>query len=163
MAVNKVEHWEFADTDPDDELARSLGVAADALPQRVTELRAELKEKEKQIASLNEQLIAARLQRVAGPLPSGNGPLFIEDEVEPSVDLKSWADIALGGLPQPGVVFVSSGDRYVLKVSSQLTDRLNALNLRERIGPGGGRAEFVQGKLTHPRDEVVRLLKELTR
>ena len=145
------------------ELARSLGVAADALPQRVTELRAELKEKEKQIASLNEQLIAARLQRVAGPLPSGNGPLFIEDEVEPSVDLKSWADIALGGLPQPGVVFVSSGDRYVLKVSSQLTDRLNALNLRERIGPGGGRAEFVQGKLTHPRDEVVRLLKELTR
>jgi alanyl-tRNA synthetase len=144
------------------ELARALGVPADRLPERVAELRAELKEKEKAISRLNEQVLAARLKapkaREAGE--GANGSLLIEDELEPTADLKAWADIALGGLPQPGVAFGSSGDRYVLKVHAQLTDRVNALEAREHIGPGGGRPEFVQGKLVHPREEVIRYLKE---
>jgi alanyl-tRNA synthetase len=139
------------------EMARSLGVPVDQLPARLAEMRAELKEKEKAIARLGEQLMAARLRRE----PAANGSLLIEDELEPTADLKAWADIALGGLSQPGVAFGSSGDRYVLKVHSQLTGRINALEARAHIGPGGGRPEFVQGKLTHPRDEVITYLKDL--
>ncbi|MEP7105962.1 MAG: alanine--tRNA ligase-related protein, partial [Chloroflexota bacterium] len=142
------------------ELARALGVPADQLPQRVADLRTELKEKEKAIARLNEQVMAARLRGPKAPQAAENGARLVDDELEPSADLKAWADMALGGMAQPGVAFASSGQRYVLKVHSQLTDRVNALEAREHIGPGGGRPEFVEGKLTHPRADVIRYLKE---
>ena len=44
-----------------------------------------------------------------------------------------------------------------------LADRYDATKLKEFLGPGGGRPELVQGKLSVPREQAVAKLLELTR
>lgn len=106
--------------------------------------------------------MAARLR----PQPAGAAggeSLLVEDEVEPGMDLKAMADMALGDRQGPGIAFFTSGERFVLKVSRELAERFNALELKRHIGQGGGRPDFVQGKLDRPREEAVKYLQEISK
>jgi hypothetical protein len=82
--------------------------------------------------------------------------VFVAEEVDDqAADLKALADAILEGIQQRGVVLVTRGPQYVLKVAPGLVDRFDATKLRELLGPGGGRPQLVQGKLARPRDEAV--------
>jgi alanyl-tRNA synthetase len=143
------------------ELSRSLGVPAEQLPGRVHDLQEQVRQRDRELKRLQEQLMAARLRPAAQA--GAGGSLLVTDEAEPGIDIKAMADLALGDRAEPGIAFYTSGERYVLKVSRELLDRFDALRLREHIGPGGGRPDFVQGKLDRPREEAVRHLREITK
>jgi hypothetical protein len=75
-------------------------------------------------------------------------------------ELRSWADRYLEALGGSGVVAVASDGGYVLKVSRDLA--LDANQLKEHLGPGGGPPHMVSGKLIgSPAEAFARLQRAL--
>ena len=134
------------------ELARSFNVSPDQLPSRIEAVRGQLKEAERE---------RERLRRVRwGPHAEGmgGGGLSVKhgrvDYVTETVDasnvdeLKSYADRYLEKM-KSGIVTVTAGDKFVIKVSKDLTGQYDANRLKAHFGgKGGGPAHLVTGTLS---------------
>ena len=138
------------------ELAKSLNVSADQLQQRVEALRAQLKEAERE----RERL---RLERIGGDgLSVRHGKVdYVAETVDASnvEELKAYADRYLEKV-KSGIVTVVAGDKFVIKVSKDLTSQYDANRLKTLFGKGGGPAHLVTGTLTVPADEAFQRLAD---
>jgi alanyl-tRNA synthetase len=151
------------------ELARSFNVTAEQLPSRVQALRAQLKEAERERERLRKETIWGP----QGDSPGGRGVSVKHgrvDYVAQTVDaanadeLKSYADRYLEKV-KSGIVTLTSGDKFVIKVSKDLTGQYDANRLKAFFGGrGGGPAHLVTGTLSGVSAEEAfqRLEEELT-
>jgi alanyl-tRNA synthetase len=134
-----------------DEVARSLGVPADQVPARVADLRRELREAEREIERLRDEVRTAHVQGSnGGPRRRQASVPLILEQVPASGpdDLRGWADRYLEALGGSGVVAVANDSNFVVKVSRDLSEKHPASGLAQLLGRGGGRAELAQGRLT---------------
>ena len=148
------------------ELARSFNSAPEQLPERVESLRGQLKEAERRLKALSEQLRSARVKGQGGNgLVIKKGKVaFVTETVEASTpdELAAYADRYLE-MVESGVVTVVAGDQFVIKVSKDLTPEYNAARLASLLGKGGGQAHLARGKLEVPAVEAFkRLERELS-
>lgn len=145
------------------ELGRSLGVPPDEVPARVAELRSEVRAAERRIQKLQDELRVAQVQggsgvrRLEARVPVGVG----EVPAETPDDLAGYADRYLEALGGKGVVAVTAGGNFVIKVSKDLAaDGIDANRLKAPFGNGGGPANFVRGKLTAEPESAFAALAE---
>jgi alanyl-tRNA synthetase len=138
------------------EMARSFNAPVDQLPHRVDALRAQLKETERE----RERL---RRERIAGDgmsIRHGRVDYVTETVGASTVDeLKSYADRYLEKV-KSGIVTLTAGDKFVIKVSKDLTSQYDANRLKEFFGKGGGPAHLVTGTLTVSADEAFQRLAD---
>jgi alanyl-tRNA synthetase len=138
------------------EMARSFNVSPEQLASRVGAVRAQLKEAERE----RERL---RRDRIAGDgMSVKHGRVdYVSETVEASnVDeLKSYADRYLEKV-KSGIVTVTAGDKFVIKVSKDLAGQYDANRLKELFGKGGGPAHLVTGTLTVPAAEAFQRLAD---
>jgi alanyl-tRNA synthetase len=143
------------------DLAKSFNVSPDALPARIQALRAQLKETEREREKLRRERIGGdgvsvkhgRVDYVAQTVDAAN-----------SDELKSYADRYLEKV-KSGIVTLTSGDKFVIKVSKDLTGQYDANRLKAFFGGrGGGPAHLVTGTLSGVSAEEAfkRLEEELT-
>jgi len=143
------------------ELARSFNAGTGQLPERVQALRAQLKESERRLKELSEQLRGARVKGAGGvAVKQGKVPFVIEtvDASNPA-ELAAYADRYLDVM-KSGVVTVVAGDMFVIKVSKDLIAEYDAARLAALLGTGGGQKHLARGKLTVPAGEAFKRLEE---
>ena len=132
------------------ELARSFKISPEQLPERVESLRAQFKELQREREKLREQVRVARVQGGDGMAVQHGKVDYITEMVEASnVDeLKAYADRYLEKI-KSGVVTLVAGDKFVIKVSKDLTNQYDANRLKAHFGgKGGGPAHLVTGTLS---------------
>ena len=138
------------------EMARSFNVSPELLPSRIEALRAQLKEADRE----RERLRRERVGRDGMSVKHGQVDYVAETVDASSVDeLKSYADRYLEKM-KSGIVTVTAGDKFVIKVSKDLTSRYDANRLKELFGKGGGPAHLVTGTLTVTADEAFQRLAD---
>ncbi|HVB78152.1 MAG TPA: alanine--tRNA ligase [Candidatus Nitrosotalea sp.] len=144
------------------ETARDLGVPAERARERVSELRAEVRALERQIAQLVEQNRSARLAEPGhAQRRAARVPLIMEEVPASGIDdLRGWADRYLEVLGGHGVVAVANSDNFVIKVSRDLSQDVSAERLGRVLGRGGGRPEMAQGRLERGLREAFAALQE---
>ncbi|HEX9099634.1 MAG TPA: alanine--tRNA ligase [Candidatus Dormibacteraeota bacterium] len=146
------------------DLARSFNTGSEQLPERVESLRTQLKEAERRLKTLSDQLRSAKVKGGNGlAVKKGKVP-FVTETVEASTpeELAAYADRYLE-LVESGVVTVVAGDQFVIKVSKDLTPEYNAARLASLVGKGGGQPHLARGKLDVPAAEAFeRLERELS-
>jgi alanyl-tRNA synthetase len=143
------------------ELARSFNAVPDQLPDRVQALRAQVKESERRLKELSEQLRGAKVKGADGlAVKQGKVP-FVTETVEASnpAELAAYADRYLDVM-KSGVVTVVAGDMFVIKVSKDLLAEYDAARLAALLGTGGGQKHLARGKLTLPAVEAFKRLEE---
>ena len=142
-------------------MARSFNVSAEKLPERIDTLRAEVKDEQRERDKLREQIRLARVQGGDGTAVKRGQVSYITETVDASniEELKAYADRFLEKI-QSGVVTLVAGDKFVIKVSKDLTNRYDANRLKEFFGKGGGPAHLVTGTLTVPADEAFQRLAD---
>ncbi len=87
-------------------------------------------------------------------------PLVMEQvPADGADDLRGWADRFLESLGGSGVVVVSSGPNFAIKVSRDMAEQHPATGLAPLLGRGGGRPELAQGRLTRPLTEAFELVE----
>ncbi|HEV2954185.1 MAG TPA: alanine--tRNA ligase [Candidatus Dormibacteraeota bacterium] len=145
------------------EVTRGLGGTADQLQQRVAELKLQVKERERQIEQLRDELVTARVRQGTPESFGTRVPVRLEALDGSQVDLKAYVDRMLESLSRPGVVAATSHDRYVIKVSEELTTEFDANQLKSEFGPGGGSARLVQGRLDRSPEAAFGSLRERLR
>lgn len=134
-------------------LRELLEVPEEAVVERLQNLLAELKSKEKEVLRLKEKLLsgdsASSDERIE---VDGVNILIRKVEKAPSNALRNSADVLLGK-EGGGVVFIfnelEDSVSFVVKIEKGLTDRFNAGKIagkiaRELGGGGGGRPDFAQ-------------------
>ena len=145
------------------EVARALGTSTDEVPQRVTELRSELREAERQVERLRDEVRTAKVRGSSNGGPrrrEARVPLILETvDAEGMSDLRGWADRFLEALGGSGVVGVANGDNFAIKVSRDLSSIHPATQLAKLLGRGGGSDQLAQGKLTKPAPEAFQELE----
>jgi len=132
------------------ELARSFNASPEQLPERVESLRAQLKELQREREKLREQVRVARVQGGDGMAVRHGKVDYITEMVDATnVDeLKAYADRYLEKI-KSGVVTLVAGDKFVIKVSKDLTNQYDANRLKAHFGgKGGGPAHLVTGTLS---------------
>ena len=149
-------------------LARELGVPPDQLTVRVGELRAQLKELERNVRRLQDEVRAARVRGPEGGPERHdiNGIPVIAEVVESEKldDLRSYADSYLELLGGRGIVAVLGGDLFVIKVSRDLVSaQVDANRLRAAFGTGGGQPHLVQGRRDQPPEKAIPAFLEMIR
>jgi alanyl-tRNA synthetase len=136
------------------QVAGTLGVAPDAVVERVTGLRRELREAERQVERLRDEvrIASVRGSRNGGPTRrDAKVPLILETvEADGMNDLRGWADRYLEVLGGSGVVGVANQAIFAIKVSRDLAAEHPAKRLARLLGEGGGSDEMAQGRLTKP-------------
>ena len=127
------------------ELARSFNVAPEDLPARVQALRAQLKDAERE----RERLRRERIGGDGASVKHGRVDYITETVDAASVDeLKSYADRYLEKV-RSGIVTLTAGDKFVIKVSKDLAGQYDANRLKALFGgKGGGPAHLVTGTLS---------------
>jgi alanyl-tRNA synthetase len=143
-------------------VARTLGVQPDQVQSRVGELRRDLRESERQLQRLRDELRTAHLRGAqSGPRRRETKvPLVLEEvPANGADDLRGWADRYLEFLGGSGVVVVSSGSNFAIKVSRDVAEQHPATELAPLLGRGGGRPELAQGRLTRPLTEAFELVE----
>ena len=143
------------------ELARSFNVSPERLPERIDSLRAEVKELQREREKLREQVRLARIQGGDGMAVKRGQVSYITETVDASSvdELKAYADRYLEKI-KSGVVTLVAGDKFVIKVSRDLTNQYDANRLKEFFGKGGGPAHLVTGTLTVPAEEAFHRLAD---
>jgi len=142
-------------------LARSFNAPADQLPGRVHNLRAQLKDAERRLKALSEQLRSAKVKGGNGlAVKSGKVP-FVTETVDASSpdELAAYADRYLE-MVKSGVVTVVAGNQFVIKVSKDLTPEYDAAHLASLLGKGGGRPHLARGTLNGTAEEAFHRLEE---
>ena len=137
------------------ELAKSFNTSQDQVPERVRALRAEVKESERKLEKLGDELRAARVKGGDGLVVKQGRVPYVTASVEASTldELAAYADRYLE-VVKSGVVTVIAGDMFVIKVSKDLIAEYDANRLKLLFGTGGGPAHLVRGKLTVPAAEA---------
>jgi alanyl-tRNA synthetase len=143
------------------DLARSFNVTPEHLPERIHSLRARLKEADRELERLRDQLRAARIGGTDGFAVKHGRVDYVAETVEASSmeELRAYADRYLERV-KSGVVTLVAGDKFVIKVSNDLVPQYDATRLKEFFGTGGGRPQLVSGKLTVPANEAFKRLDE---
>ena len=146
------------------ELARSFNAVPEQLPERVQALRAQLKESERRMKELSEQLRGARVKGADGVAVKQGKVPFVTETVDASspAELAAYADRYLDVM-KSGVVTVVAGDMFVIKVSKDLIEEYDAARLAALLGTGGGQKHLARGKLTVPSGEAFKRLEEALR
>ena len=138
------------------DMARSFNVSPEQLPSRIEGLRAQLKEAERERDRV-------RRERIGGDgmsVKHGRVDYVAETVEAKSLDeLVAYADRYLEKM-KSGIVTLTAQDKFVIKVSKDLTSQYAATRLSEFFGTGGGQAHLVRGKLTVPADEAFRRLED---
>jgi alanyl-tRNA synthetase len=139
------------------DLAADAGVTPDQVGERFRELRKALRESERAVERLRDELRTARVR------DSGNGatrrqarvPLILEEvQATGADDLRAWADRYLESMGGHGIVAVTSGPSFVVKVSQDLVAEHPATEFVKVLGLGGGSPALAQGRLTRPAPEA---------
>jgi alanyl-tRNA synthetase len=143
------------------ELARSFNTSPEHLPERTQALRAQLKEAERRLKALSEELRSARVKGGDGvQVKQGKVPFVIETvNASSPEELASYADRYLE-LVKSGVVTVVAGDMFVIKVSRDLTSEYDAARLAGLLGTGGGQKHLARGRLNGPAVEALKRLEQ---
>jgi alanyl-tRNA synthetase len=145
------------------ELARSFNAGPEQLPERVQALRAQLKEGERRLKALSEELRSARVKGQGADgvqVKQGKVPFVIEIvNASSPEELAAYADRYLE-LVKSGVVTVVAGDMFVIKVSKDLTSEYDAARLAALLGTGGGQKHLARGKLKGPAGEAFQRLEQ---
>jgi alanyl-tRNA synthetase len=143
------------------EAAKTFNAPPEQLPERVRALRAELKDAQRELEKLRDQLRTARVGGKDGVAVKHGKVDYVTETVDASNidELKSYADRYLERV-KSGVVTLVAGDKFVIKVSNDLIPRYDATRLKDFFGTGGGRPQLVSGKLTVPADEAFHRLDE---
>ncbi len=144
------------------ELARSFNTGPEQVPERVEHLRAQLKEAERRLKTLSEQLRSAKVKGGNGlAIKTGKVP-FVTETVDASSpdELAAYADRYLE-MVKSGVVTVVAGNQFVIKVSKDLTPEYDAARLASVLGKGGGRPHLARGTLSGTAAEAFKRLEEL--
>jgi alanyl-tRNA synthetase len=145
------------------ELARSFNAGPEQLPDRVQALRAQLKEADRRLKALSEELRSARVKGQGADgvqVKQGKVPFVIEIvNASSPEELAAYADRYLE-LVKSGVVTVVAGDMFVIKVSKDLTSRYDAARLASLLGTGGGQKHLARGKLKGPSGEAFQRLEQ---
>jgi alanyl-tRNA synthetase len=144
------------------DLARSFNTTSEQLPERVQAMRAQLKDAERELARLRDQLRSARVGGTDGFAVKHGRVDYVAQTVDASSmdELRAYADRYLEKV-KTGLVTLVAGDKFVIKVSKDLVPQYDATRLKDFFGPrSGGRADLVSGKLTVPADEAFRRLDE---
>jgi alanyl-tRNA synthetase len=143
------------------DLARSFNASPDQLPDRIQALRAQLKDAERGLAKLRDQVRTARVGGADGLLVKHGRVDYVAESVDASTveELRAYADRYLERV-KSGVVTLVAGDKFVIKVSNDLVPEFDATRLKELFGTGGGRPQLVSGKLTVSPEEAFRRLEE---
>ena len=145
------------------ELARSFNAGPEQLPERVQALRAQLKEGERRLKALSEELRSARVKGQGADgvqVKQGKVPFVIEIvNASSPEELAAYADRYLD-LVKSGVVTVVAGDMFVIKVSKDLTSEYDAARLAALLGTGGGQKHLARGKLKGPAGEAFQRLEQ---
>ena len=138
------------------ELARSFNTGPEHLAERIQSLRSQVKELERE----RERLRTERIGRDGIEVKHGRIDYVAETVDASGIDeLKSYADRYLEKV-KSGIVTVVAKDKFVIKVSKDLTSQYDANRLKELFGKGGGPAHLVTGTLTVPADEAFRRLAD---
>jgi len=136
------------------QLARSFNTSPEHVPGRVQALRAQVKDLERERDRLRQE----RIGRDGIEVRHGRIDYVAETVDASNIDeLKSYADRYLEKL-RSGIVTVVAKDKFVIKVSKDLTNQYDANRLKELFGKGGGPAHLVTGTLTVPADEAFQRL-----
>jgi alanyl-tRNA synthetase len=145
------------------ELARSFNAGPEQLSDRVQGLRAQLKEAERRLKTLSEELRSARVKGQGGggvQVKQGKVPFVIETvNASSPEELAAYADRFMD-LVKSGVVTVVAGDMFVIKVSKDLTSDYDAARLASLLGTGGGQKHLARGKLKGPAGEAFQRLEQ---
>jgi alanyl-tRNA synthetase len=146
------------------EVSRSFNASPEQLPERVQALRSQLKEAQRESEKLRRETIWGP----QGDGPGGGGMSvrhgrvdYVTESVDASneAELKSYADRYLEKV-RSGIVTVVAGNKFVIKVSSDLVPQYDATRLKDLFGTGGGRPQLVSGKLTVPAEEAFQRLAD---
>jgi alanyl-tRNA synthetase len=143
------------------ELGRAFNTSPDQLPDRIQALRAQVKEGERELEKLRDHV---RLGRVKGGdglvIKNGKVP-FVTETVDASThdELAAYADRYLE-VVKSGIVTVTAGDKFVIKVSKDLIPEYDAGRLAVLFGAGGGQKHLARGKLAVPAAEAFKRLEE---
>jgi alanyl-tRNA synthetase len=135
------------------EVSRSLGVPPEQVPARVADLRREVREAQREIERLRDEVRTAHVRGSnGGPRRrQASVPLILEQvPAGGRDDLRGWADRYLEALGGTGVVAVADEANFAIKVSRDLSSAHPAKGLAPLLGRGGGSPEFAQGRLTKP-------------
>ena len=139
------------------DLARSFNTTPENLPERVQGVRDELRLAERE----RERLRHERIGRDGVSIKHGRIDYVAETVDASNVDeLKAYADRYLEKV-KSGIVTVVAGDKFVIKVSKDLTSQYDANRLKELFGKGGGPAHLVTGTLTVPAAEAFQRLEDV--
>ena len=146
------------------EVARAFNVAPEQLPERVQSLRAQVKEAERSIARLRDELQAAKVKGGNGVAVKHGKVAYVTEQVQAANpdELAAYADRYLE-LIQSGVVTIISGDMFVIKVSKDLVRDYDANRLAAFFGKGGGPSHLVRGKLNVSAGDAFQRLEEALR
>jgi alanyl-tRNA synthetase len=148
------------------ELARSFNSSPDQLPERLQALRASLKDAERRLKVLADELRSARIPGQGGDgveVKQGKVP-FVTETVNAASpqELAAYADRYMD-MVKSGVVTVVAGDMFVIKVSKDLTSEYDAAHLAGLVGTGGGQKHLARGKLAGTAGEAFKRLEEALR
>jgi alanyl-tRNA synthetase len=148
------------------ELARSFNASPDLLPERLQALRVQLKDAERRIKVVSDELRSARVKGQGGDgveVKQGKVP-FVTETVNASSpqELAAYADRYMD-MVKSGVVTVVAGDMFVIKVSKDLTSEYDAARLAGLVGTGGGQKHLARGKLAGSAGEAFKRLEEALR
>ena len=144
------------------DLSRSFKVTPEQLPDRVQAVRAQLKDAQREVEKLRDQLRSARIGGGGDGVSVKRGRVAYVTEMvdaQSQEELKAYADRYLEAV-QSGIVTVVAKDMFVIKVSNDLASEYDANRLKAFFGTGGGRPQLVSGKLTVPADEAFKRLAE---
>jgi alanyl-tRNA synthetase len=146
------------------DLARSFNTGPEQLPERVQALRAQLKESDRRLKEMSEQLRGARVKGADGVAVKQGKVPFVTETVDASnsAELAAYADRYMDAM-KSGVVTVVVGDMFVIKVSKDLVAEYDAARLAALLGTGGGQKHLARGKLTVPAGEAFKRLEEALR
>src|SRR4029077_7543582 len=144
------------------DLAKSFNTSTPQVPERVEALRTQLKEAERRMKTLSEQLRTAKVKGQGGnglAVKTGKVP-FVTETVEASTpdELAAYADRYLE-MVESGVVTVVAGDQFVIKVSKDLTPEYSPARLVCWWGRGGAQPHLARGKLGIPAAEAFQRLE----
>jgi alanyl-tRNA synthetase len=130
-------------------LAQALGVPSEAVSGRVSELRHQLREAERQIEKLKDDLRVAQVKgRPSVQVRQARVGLVTEEvRVAGMPDLRAYADRYMESIGS-GVVAVTGDGSFVVKLSRDLDEAFDARQYAPYFGQGGGNRLLVQGKLT---------------
>jgi alanyl-tRNA synthetase len=143
------------------ELARSFNTNPEQLPDRIQAMRAQLKETERERDKLRDQVRVGRVKGGDGLVVKSGKVPFVTETVEASThdELAAYADRYLE-VVKSGIVTVTAGDKFVIKVSKDLIPEYDAGRLAVLFGAGGGQKHLARGKLAVPAAEAFKRLEE---